>query len=191
MRRVLLIILVVLIALPLAGLGAAYALLNSDWLRSRAEASVQQATGRTLTIKGKVRLAWSLTPAIEADDVSLANPPGMSRPDMVHFARVQAQLGLLRPAVPPGRAAASGADRPGPAARTAARMGGQTGISRVPRRRPRQLRQRPAPAPASNSRSARLTSRTRRSLGAAAASQCRSPPRICLMRRAPAASADS
>lgn len=95
MKRALLILLATVVALPLAGLIAAHFFLSEDALRTRAEAAVLKATGRELTIAGPIRLGWSLTPTIEADDVSFANPPGFSRPAMAHLDRIEARIGLL------------------------------------------------------------------------------------------------
>ena len=95
MRRAALVLLAVAMALPLAGLAAAQLFLSEDALRARLEAAVEKATGRALTVAGPVRLAWSLTPTIEASDLSLANPPGFSRPALAHVDRVAARIGLL------------------------------------------------------------------------------------------------
>ena len=74
MKRALLILLAVLIALPAAAFVAARILLNGDAIRTRVAASVQRATGRELTIAGPVQLAWSLTPTIEASDAEPRQP---------------------------------------------------------------------------------------------------------------------
>ena len=63
--------------------------------KDRIAAAVQRATGRTLTLSGPVRLGWGLTPVLEAEDVSLANMPGGSRPQMATMARVEARVRLL------------------------------------------------------------------------------------------------
>jgi len=94
-KRLLLIILVVLIAVPAGAVTAAHFLLNGDSVRARVADAVRRATGRELTIAGPVQLAWSLTPTIEAEDVNLLNPPGMSRPATAHLDRVEAQVALL------------------------------------------------------------------------------------------------
>lgn len=53
------------------------------------------ATGRDLAIRGKLSLKLSLTPALIAEDVTLANAPWGSRPDMIRLQRLQADIGLL------------------------------------------------------------------------------------------------
>ncbi len=95
MRRALLILAAVLVALPLAAVAVVGWFLDGDALKARAADAVRRATGRELTIAGPVRLAWSLTPTIEARDVSFANPPGMSRPAMAHLDRIEAEVALL------------------------------------------------------------------------------------------------
>ncbi|MBV8911981.1 MAG: AsmA family protein, partial [Acetobacteraceae bacterium] len=95
MKRLLLALLIVLIALPLGAFVAAHFLLDADAVRARVADAVRRASGRELVIAGPIRLAWSLTPAIEARDVSLMNPPGMSRLATVHVDRVEAEVALL------------------------------------------------------------------------------------------------
>jgi AsmA protein len=59
------------------------------------EAAVQQATGRTLTINGKIGVAVSMTPTLRATDVSFANPTGYSRPQMASLQSLDLQIALL------------------------------------------------------------------------------------------------
>lgn len=56
--------------------------------------AVRRATGRELDLAGPVRLGWSLTPTLEAQDVSFANMPGGTRPAMATAARMEAQVKL-------------------------------------------------------------------------------------------------
>ncbi|MDB5408210.1 MAG: hypothetical protein JWL84_3122 [Rhodospirillales bacterium] len=64
----------------------------TDTYVSEVVALTKRATGRDLTIKGKV--SFSLLPhvAIEASDVSFSNPPGMSTPDMAKIAKLQIEV---------------------------------------------------------------------------------------------------
>lgn len=94
LRRVLVAALAVLVLLPALGLGAAALLLDGEALNARAVAAVGQATGRALTIAGPVRVSWSLVPSLSAEGLSLANPPGMSRPALATLARLDAQVAL-------------------------------------------------------------------------------------------------
>lgn len=78
-----------------AGAAAAAALLfDGEALKPYAIEAVRRATGRELTVAGPVRLGWSLTPTVTAERVSLANPPGMSRPAMATLDRVDVQVAL-------------------------------------------------------------------------------------------------
>ena len=83
------------IAAALLGIGVLAASFDPDSQRGRLIQAVQRATGRQLTLAGPLRIHWGLNPALEADDVSLANAPGGSRPQMVVAARVDARLRLL------------------------------------------------------------------------------------------------
>ncbi len=62
--------------------------------KARIVEAVRRATGRELTLAGPVRLGWSLTPLLEAEDVSFANMPGGSHPAMATTARVEARIKL-------------------------------------------------------------------------------------------------
>jgi AsmA protein len=56
---------------------------------------VKRATGRDLTLNGKIGLKLSLTPTIRVEDVAFANPPGFSRPQMATLQSMELELGLL------------------------------------------------------------------------------------------------
>ncbi|MBU8539781.1 AsmA family protein [Falsiroseomonas tokyonensis] len=88
------ILLAVVIGLPALALGAALLLLDAESLRPRLVAAVERATGRTFTV-GEMRLALSLVPTVELRDVTLSNPEGASRPNMLTASRVQVQAALL------------------------------------------------------------------------------------------------
>ena len=80
------------------GVGAFVAIngtLNADRLRADIEHSIQRATGRNFTIAGPLHVALSLSPSITAENVSLANVPGGSRPDMLTAKSLTAQVALL------------------------------------------------------------------------------------------------
>lgn len=77
-----------------AGLGAAYVWLTPDDLKPALVDAVRRATGRELRIGAPMRLTWSLTPTIEATDVTLANLPGGSRPDMARAERIVLTLSV-------------------------------------------------------------------------------------------------
>lgn len=94
-RRIALVAVGVVPALALAAAGAVVWLVDSDALKAGLANSVLRATGRELAIAGPVELAWSLTPTLALRGVSLANPPGLSRPAMAQLAGIEAQVALV------------------------------------------------------------------------------------------------
>ncbi len=94
MKRALVVLLVLIVALPLAAIAAASWFLNGDAIKTRLADQVRRATGRDLTIAGPVTLAWSLSPTIAMSDVSLSNPPGFPQPQMAHVDRLAATLAI-------------------------------------------------------------------------------------------------
>ncbi|HXP96971.1 MAG TPA: AsmA family protein [Telmatospirillum sp.] len=57
--------------------------------------AAKSATGRDLSIRGKFSLRLSLTPALIAEDVTLANAAWGSRPEMIRLQRLRADISLL------------------------------------------------------------------------------------------------
>ena len=57
--------------------------------------AVWDATSRTMTLTGPLRVSWALRPTFEITDVSLANLPGGTRPDIARVERIEAQLSIL------------------------------------------------------------------------------------------------
>ncbi len=94
-RRIGLATAAVLVVLPLAAAAAFMALFDANSLKARVADAVRRSTGRELVVAGPVGLTWSLIPTVALNDVSLSNPPGMSRPAMAHAARVEARVALL------------------------------------------------------------------------------------------------
>ena len=84
----------VAIALIFGVLGLALAALDPNALKPRIERTVLEATGRKIALNGTVRILWSFQPTIEVDDVTLANLPGGTRPDIVRIKRIAAQLSV-------------------------------------------------------------------------------------------------
>ena len=85
---------------------------------------MKQATGRDLTLKGRIRLGLSLQPTLTVEDVAFANPPGFSRPQMATLERLDLKLALIpllsqprrdRPAGPGEARHPAGDRRAGPA----------------------------------------------------------------------------
>ena len=58
-------------------------------------ARLEQATGRKLTIGAEPRIDISLTPTLVLEDVTFANAPWGTRPDMLRAKRIEAQVALL------------------------------------------------------------------------------------------------
>jgi uncharacterized protein involved in outer membrane biogenesis len=58
-------------------------------------AAVRHATGRDLTLNGRISLKPSLWPTIQVADAAFSNPPGFSRPQMATLQGLQLQLALL------------------------------------------------------------------------------------------------
>ena len=82
------------VVLPAVALGAAAAILDPNDFKQTLVAAVQDKTGRTLSLNGPIRLSRSLWPTIEVNDVTFANLPGGTRPDMARAERIEAQLSL-------------------------------------------------------------------------------------------------
>jgi len=93
-RRVVLVLAMLAVLLAAGAATAAALLFDGEALKPRAIEAVRRATGRELTIAGPVRLGWSLTPTVTAEGISLANPPGMSRPAMATLDRLDVQVAL-------------------------------------------------------------------------------------------------
>ncbi len=93
--RITLITLVGIVALAVVAGGVFLASFDPDSLKPRIIEAVKRATGRDLTLNGRISLKLSLQPTIEARDVAFANPTGFSRPQMATLDRLQLQLGLL------------------------------------------------------------------------------------------------
>jgi uncharacterized protein involved in outer membrane biogenesis len=85
----------VLLVVVLAAVGAAALLIDPNAFKPRIEAAVERATGRTLALRGPIRIAWRLPPGIVASDLALANPPGFSRPEMARIGTLAARVALL------------------------------------------------------------------------------------------------
>jgi len=83
-----------LLFLAAASLGIAVTFLDPNDYKPQIIAAVQQATGRTLSLGGPLRISRSLWPTIDVTDVTLANLPGGTRPDLARAERIEAQLSL-------------------------------------------------------------------------------------------------
>src|SRR5215510_11625145 len=77
--------------------GAAIAIYSIDFnaYRTTVADQVKQATGRDLKIAGNLKVGISLTPTVAVDDVTFANAPWGSRPEMATVKRFEAEMELL------------------------------------------------------------------------------------------------
>jgi uncharacterized protein involved in outer membrane biogenesis len=57
--------------------------------------ALEQITGRQVTLNGPVTIRWSLTPAIQASNISIANPPGFSDRNVVTLGGLRADIALV------------------------------------------------------------------------------------------------
>ncbi len=64
-------------------------------LKPRIAAAVMDATGRELTLGGDIDLGIGLTPVLTVSDVSFANAPWGSRPELARLERLELQVALL------------------------------------------------------------------------------------------------
>ncbi len=80
--------------LPIAVLVAVMALIDPDDLKPRLIDAVRDATGRTLSLDGPLRVTWSLWPTLQVNGARLSNLPGGSRADMAHAERIEATIFL-------------------------------------------------------------------------------------------------
>lgn len=88
--------LLAVLAVALAvGLVAATKSMDFPRMKALLAEEVRAATGRQLTIAGPLELRLGVIPKIIATNVSLANVPGGSRPEMVKIERVEAEVALL------------------------------------------------------------------------------------------------
>ena len=69
--------------------------ISPDRLKADIQDSIHRATGRQFTIGGPLHVAMSLSPSITAEDISLENVAGGSRPSMLTARSLTAQVALL------------------------------------------------------------------------------------------------
>ncbi len=98
LRRPLRITLIAVAALIVIAVGAGAVFLgrfDPNSLKPRIIEAVKRATGRDLSLNGKISIGFSLTPTIRVADVAFSNPPGFSRPNMATLQSMELELGLL------------------------------------------------------------------------------------------------
>jgi uncharacterized protein involved in outer membrane biogenesis len=94
LRFVLLGLLAVVLAL-VGAIGLIRALIDTGALHAQAEAALRQATGRDVTIGGRLTIESYFGATVAVEDVVIPNLPGASRPDLARIERIEAELSLL------------------------------------------------------------------------------------------------
>jgi AsmA protein len=93
--RKLLIVVAALVVVIIAAVVAAPFLIPVSVYKDQIEAQAKAATGRDLKIAGPMSLALFPSVAIEAKDVSFANAPGASAPEMARLKALQVSVKLM------------------------------------------------------------------------------------------------
>lgn len=94
MKKTLIAVVVVLVLL-VGGLLAAPAFIPVEAYKGQIETAAKDATGRELKINGDLSLSLLPRLALEAENVSFANAPGASEPQMASMERLAVQLQIL------------------------------------------------------------------------------------------------
>jgi len=84
-----------LIVLVVAAIAVLVARFDPNAYKPQIIAAVRSATGRELTIGGRIGLSLSLQPTLVVSDVGFSNPPGFSRPQMATLQKLELQLALI------------------------------------------------------------------------------------------------
>ena len=91
MKKVLIALAAVVVLVVVALLAAPF-FIPVDTYKSQIAQAALEATGRELTIKGDMRLSLLPRLELEAEDVSFANAPGATEPDMARLQKLLVQL---------------------------------------------------------------------------------------------------
>ncbi|MDD2877004.1 MAG: AsmA family protein [Acidiphilium sp.] len=94
-RRVALIAIAIVIAVPMVAVTIFVATFNPNRYKPGIIAAAERATGRQVTISGPLQMSLSLVPTISASGITLANPPGYVDAEMATLKRIDAQVALL------------------------------------------------------------------------------------------------
>jgi len=84
-----------LVALVVAALVILPSLVPADKIRAEVVAQVKAATGRDLTIDGKVSVSAFPSLSVQVNSVALSNPPGFQGKDLVRLGALDVRLKLL------------------------------------------------------------------------------------------------
>ncbi|WP_264711570.1 AsmA family protein [Limobrevibacterium gyesilva] len=80
------------LALPIVVVGVLIATIDPNAYKTQIEASVSHALGREFRIRGNLSVSASLSPTLLAENVTLANMPGGSRPEMMRLDQMEVNL---------------------------------------------------------------------------------------------------
>ncbi|HQT65096.1 MAG: hypothetical protein B7Z75_01315 [Acidocella sp. 20-57-95] len=94
LKRTLLAGLAVIILAPAMLLGVLVARFDPNDYAPAIARAVQRATGRTVTFGSPIRFVLSLTPTIQADNVTLSNPAGFADANLITLSHVEAKISL-------------------------------------------------------------------------------------------------
>jgi len=93
--KTIVLILVGLVVLVIAGIAVFIATIDPNDYRAEIQQTVEDATGRKLTLGGDLSLGISLRPTIVARDIKLANASWGSKPDMLTADELDVQVALI------------------------------------------------------------------------------------------------
>jgi AsmA protein len=88
-------VLLAVIAAPVIGIGIFLATFDPNAYAPELVSAIETATGRPFTVGSRISIALSFTPTIQADDVSLANPPGFPDANFLTLRHVEARIALF------------------------------------------------------------------------------------------------
>ncbi|WP_310599811.1 AsmA family protein [Desulfobulbus sp.] len=88
-------VLVILAAVLVVGAVVAVKSINLDQIKEVLTTQVKTATGRTLAISGPLELHLGLVPSVAAKGITLSNPAGATRPEMVKIGGFEMEMALL------------------------------------------------------------------------------------------------
>jgi AsmA family protein len=96
MMRKILIGIVALVAVVIIGAIVAVSVIDVNAYKGQIQAEAEKATGRKLELKGDMKLSiLTLTPSLSVSDVTFANAPWGSRPEMITFKTFSAEVQLM------------------------------------------------------------------------------------------------
>nr|WP_321467857.1 AsmA family protein [uncultured Desulfobulbus sp.] len=89
------VVLAVLVALLTVGAIVTVKSIDTNQIKEVLAAQVKKSTGRVLAINGPVEIQLGLVPRVVVSDVSLSNPPGSTRPEMVTLKRFEMEIAIV------------------------------------------------------------------------------------------------